>query len=182
MSVCSIVARRARQDGLSLFELLIAIAVIGILAAVAVPTYQGFIRTSQMTKVSSTYQQAIATAQLTIQADEMRRAVGLPEKTPTDANGWADLLNPNGAMAPGGGDAFQTGEARVRRNGSTAMRNGVVVVKRGSDRGDPETGAIGIRLTPRDQVLELWRPAYLSLTRQRAIISAEGVDLREPNN
>jgi len=178
----SIVATRTREAGLSLCELLIAIAVIGILASVAVPTYQSFMQTAQMTKVSSTYQQAIQIAQITIQADEMRRAVGLPEKTPIDANGWADLLNPNGALAPGGGAAFQTGEPRTRRNGSTAMRNGVVVVEQGTDRGNPETGAIGIRFTPRAQALELWRPAYLSLKKQRAIITADGVDLREPNN
>lgn len=182
MPECSNVAKLTCQDGLSLFELLIAIAVIGILATVAVPTYRGFVQTAQMAKVSSTYQQAIATAQMTIQADVMQRALGLPERTPTDANGWANLLNPGGALAPGGGDAFQTGEARIRRDGTTATRNGVVVVKRGTDRGDPETGAIGVRFTPKSQVLELWRPAYLSLTKQRAIISAEGVDLREPNS
>ena len=132
---------------------------IGILAAVAVPTYRGFVQTAQMAKVSSTYQQAIATAQMTIQADVMQRALGLPERTPTDANGWANLLNPGGALAPGGGDAFQTGEARIRRNGTTATRNGVFVVKRGSDRGDPETEAIVLRFTAQSLVCFLYTSA-----------------------
>ena len=52
-----------RQGGFSLFELMIAVAVVGILSAVAVPAYRSYIDTAAMTRVTANFEQGIRVAQ-----------------------------------------------------------------------------------------------------------------------
>ena len=45
--------------GFSLFELMIAVAVIGIVSALAVPAYRSYVETANMTKVTANFEQAV---------------------------------------------------------------------------------------------------------------------------
>jgi prepilin-type N-terminal cleavage/methylation domain-containing protein len=156
----------SRQTGVSLFELMIALAVIGLLAGVAVPTYRSFIETANMTKVSSNFDQAIRVARNTFQMNETRFAIGLTAATPDNTDDWIKLLNANGAKSPGGDDAYIS---------ATNKKN----PKKGPGRGDAESGSIGVEWNDGKSQLRIWRPLYLSLTEQRATITADGVDIKD---
>ena len=115
------------QSGFSLFELLIAIAVVGLLSAFAIPAYRSYIDTANMTKVTANFEQAIRMAQNTYAQHRTRIAIGLPTPLPNDTQGWIDLLNSTGVEAPGGGPAY------IESNNNQT-----------TGRGDPVTGAIGV--------------------------------------
>ena len=165
----------SRSNGFTLFELMIVIAVIGIVSAIAVPAYNSYIETANMTKTTALFQEAIKNAQTTFTKDEARLALGLPVTAPVDTQGWVDYFAETAESAPGGGPAF------IESTNNTT-----------SGRGDRTTGAIGVRyqearpaktrkngsIRPsREARLELWRPMYNELREQRARISPTGVEI-----
>ena len=117
-------------EGFTLVEVMIVIAIIGVLAAISIPAYQDYVENSNMAKVTSHYEGAVRFAEVELRKVQTDLSVGrIANLADADATGnytqagLVALLNGNGGTAPGGGDPYVQGN------------------------GDGNTGAIGVAVT-----------------------------------
>ena len=168
------IATIGKSRGFTLIELMIVIAVTGVIAAFAIPAYRGYVDTANMTKVTANFEEAVRLAQATFTKDKTLITLGILPMAPTDTKGWIQIFNSSGAKAPGGDPSYIPSSNNKIYGRGNSITGAIGVKWSSASKGKKSKG----KKSSKPARLELWRPRFKSLVEQRATITTNGIEVK----
>ena len=125
------------QKGFTLIELMIVVAIIGILAAVAIPQYQDYTARAQVSRVVGEINALKSSAESIFNNGGTVATADLLTATPREINvGWTgsnltdDTYGDNGLLITNGNQADMSWSVRLGQDASSAVRDVIITVSR----------------------------------------------------
>ena len=88
------------QKGYSLIEVIVVLAITGVLVVVGLRAYRGYIQSENIAAVDRQYGEAVSLVRATFEKRQKNSTIGHSIDAPSTGTAWIALLNQSGSVAP----------------------------------------------------------------------------------